>query len=48
VERDTTLLERIEELIEANDDAGPFLGGAGDTAAQPAPKMPTLLIAREA
>jgi serine/threonine protein kinase len=30
---DTTLLQRIEELIEANENAGLFLGGTGNTAA---------------
>src|SRR5207237_1143325 len=34
------LLQRIEELIEANNDAGPFLGGAGDTGAKSA-HLPT-------
>ena len=31
---DTALRRSVEELIEANNDAGRFLGGAGETAAR--------------
>ena len=37
---DTLFRRRIEELIQANHDAGPFLGGAGDTVAISARNFP--------
>jgi serine/threonine protein kinase/WD40 repeat protein len=44
---DAALRQRIEELIRANDDAGPFLGGAGDTIARAAQNSPSTLAPTE-
>ncbi|HEU0039861.1 MAG TPA: hypothetical protein VFR76_11360, partial [Verrucomicrobiae bacterium] len=44
---DAALLRRVEELIQANDDAGPFLGGAGDTVAKASRNLPNATALNE-
>ena len=44
---DTALFRRIEELIQANNDAGPFLGGAEDTYAKAARNLPSAVALGE-